>query len=152
MPHMRQRIREATKTALLGTSFAGDDVYVGRVRPLPKGGQDILIYTRSETGRRETNAWPPVQERRCKLLIEIRASTVGEPDDVLSDAQTEVEAKIRALFTLGPPRIMGGLLRQLEYVGCEEVVEAGGERHLGGLQLEYAATYRVTEGSPTEPV
>mgnify|MGYP007024626631 CR=1 FL=1 len=57
-----------------------------------------------------------------------------------------------ALFTLGPSRIMGGLLRQLEYVGCEEVVEAGGERHLGGLQLEYAATYRVTEGSPTEPV
>ena len=152
MPHMRQRIRDAAKTALLGTSFAGDEVHIGRARPLARGGRDILIYTRSETGRRESNAWPPVQERKVRLLIELRVATANEPDDTLSDAQSEVEAKIRALFTLGPPRIMGWLLRQMEYVGCEEVVEAAGDRHVGGLQLEYAATYRVVEGVPTEPV
>lgn len=153
MPHMRKQIRDATKAALLGTAFAGDDVYIGRVRPLAKGGKDILIYTRSETAKRDAMGRPPIQERRVRLLIEIRAATAAEPDDALSDAQVEVEVKMGVLLVYVPKLvIMGGLLRNLEYVGCEEVVEAGGEKHIGGLQLEYAATYRVTEGAPTAAV
>lgn len=152
MPHMRQRIREATKTALLGTLMFGNDVFIGRTRPVGKDNKCILIYTRTETSRRENNGWPPTLERRCRLLIELRVATAAEPDDDLSDGQAEVEARMRAVFTSSPPRIMGGLLRNLEYVGCEEVVESAGNKSIGGLQLEYAATYRVTEGDPTEPV
>lgn len=154
MSHLRQKIRDATKAGLLGTAKFDDRVYIGRTRPLGKDAEPvILIYTRSETSKRELNGWPAVLERRCSLFIELRISTAGEPDDDLSDGQAEVEAKMQALFTMGPPpMIMGGLLRKLEYLGCEEVVESAGEKNVGGLRLEYAATYRVLEGVPTEPV
>lgn len=153
--HLRQQIREATKAALLGTiEMFGERVYIGRTRPLGKDKDPvILIYTRTETAKRDANGRPPVQARRCSLFIELRVATAGEPDDDLSDGQVEVENRMAATFNWGPPlRIMGGLLRDLEYIGCQEVVESGGEKNIGGLQLEYAATYRVTEGDPTEPV
>jgi hypothetical protein len=150
--HLRKQIRDATKAALLGTSFAGEDVHIGRVRPIARDQTVILIYTRSETSKRDINGRPPIQERRVRLLIEMRVATAGTPDDDLSAGQVEVEARMAATISLETRRIMGGLLRSLEYVGCEEVVEAVGEKHIGGLQLEYAATYRVAEGVPTAPV
>lgn len=154
MPHLRQQIRDATKAGLLGTVMFADRVFIGRTRPIGKDSDPvILIYTRSETSKREINGWPPIQERRCSLFIELRVTTAGEPDDYLSDGQTEVEAKMHALVTMGSPiLIMGGLLRKLEYLGCEEVVESPGVNHIGGLRLEYLATYRVSEGAPTAPV
>ncbi len=154
MPHMRQQIRDATKSAVLGTAMFGSRVYVGRTRPVGKDADPvILIYTRSETAKRDANGRPPIQERRVSLFLELRVTTAGEPDDDLSDGQAEVEAKMAALLVYSPKLvIMGGLLRNLEYLGCEEVVESPGEKHIGGLRLEYAATYRVTEGVPTASV
>lgn len=152
--HLRQQIRDATKAVLLGTPTFADRVYIGRTRPLGKDRDPvILIYTRNETAKRDANGRPPIQARRCQLFIELRVATAGEPDDDLSDGQVTVENRMAATFNWGPPLlIMGGLLLDLEYVGCQEVVESASEKNIGGLQLEYAATYRVTEGEPTDPV
>lgn len=152
--HLRQQIRDAAKAALLGTTMFGDRVHIGRTRPLGKDNDPvILIYTRAETAKRDGNGQPPRQRRRCSLFLELRVATAGDPDDDLSDGQAQVEAKIADVFDWGPPLvILDGLLADLEYLGCEEVVESAGEKHIGGLRLEYAATYRVTEGSPTAAV
>lgn len=154
MPHLRQQIRDATRTAVLGTAMFGGQVYIGQTRPLAKDkGAVILIYTRTESARRDANGRPPIQARRCSLFIELRVSTVGEPDDDLSEGQAQVESMMASLFSWDPPvTIMGGLLLDLEYLGCEEVVESTGEKHIGAVRLEYAATYRVTEGAPTASV
>jgi hypothetical protein len=148
MPHVRQQIRDYVATGLAGLATTGDRVYVGRTRALPKGHPPcLLIYTRSETAQRAVRGVPPKLERPVTLHVEGRVQTAGVPDDLLDQIALEIEAGIAALIDYPTAKFFGGLVQNVEFTGTEIVVEADGESHNGGVRLEYAVTYRTTEGA-----
>ncbi|NPU63385.1 hypothetical protein HL667_00040 [Bradyrhizobium sp. 83012] len=149
--HIRKQIRDIVAAQLAGLTTTGDRVFVGRSRPLgAEHAPSLLVYMRTETGRRATMDRPPKSERSCTLFVEGRVVTADAPDDLLDQIAAEVEARMGDQIEDGPPRrILGGLAQNLVYVGTEIIAEADNKNHTGGIRLEYAVTYRVTEGAPT---
>jgi hypothetical protein len=148
--HVRQQIRDAVVTGLTGLTTTGSRVYPGRTRPLAKGHDaTLLVYTRSETGERTVQGAPGKITRRCLLDIEGRVSTAGVPDDMLDTIASEIETAMAALINFGTARVLGGLAMNLEYLGTDIIAEADGERHDGGVRVQYRVTYRTVEGAPT---
>ncbi|WP_152033397.1 hypothetical protein [Bradyrhizobium sp. DOA9] len=148
--HARKQIRDAVVAGLTGLATTESRVYVGRTRPLPKEHQPtLLIYTRSESSNRAVLGRPPKIERRCTLHVEGRVSTAGPPDDLLDQVAAEIEAGIAAMINYGTAVFFGGLAQNVQLTATESVAEADGERHIGGVRVEYLVTYRTVEGAPT---
>lgn len=148
--HVRQQIRDYVAAGLNALATTGDRVHIGRTRPLAAAHEPtLLIYTRSETGERTVRGAPPKIERKCTLHLEGRTSTAGDPDDLLDTIAGEIEAGIAALINYGTAVFFGGLVQNVQYVATEIIAEAGGDRVIGGVRLEYLITYRTVEGAPT---
>lgn len=144
MSHLRKQIRDRIAVILTGLPTIGSEVFVGRARPLAKDHDPtLLIYTTSETSERDAY---PTEARRLIVHVEARVSTVAAPDDNLDAIAVEVEAAMAA------DRLLAGLALDLQYQQMEQVVEASGDRYLGGLRLQYVVSYRVREGVPIEAV
>lgn len=148
--HARKQIRDAVAAGLTGLPTTADRVYVGRTRPLSASHEPtLLIYMRSETAERTVQGAPGKVTRRCTLHIEGRVSMAGVPDDLLDQIAAEIEAGMTALIDFGTARVFGGLASNAQMTATEIVAEADGERHIGGVRVEYLVTYRTVEGAPT---
>lgn len=150
MAHARQQIRDHVAAGLAGLPTTGDRVLVGRTRPLPAGhAPTLLIYMRSETAERAVRGAPPKLERACTLYIDGRVSMAGVPDDVLDDIAAEVEAGVAAMIEHPSALFFGGLAQNVQLRSTELIAEADGDKHIGGVRLEYLVTYRTVEGAAT---
>lgn len=150
MSHVRQQIRDYVAAGLGALATTGARVYVGRTRPLsPSHDPALLIYTRSETAERFVRGAPPKIERACTLHLEGRVSTTTPPDDLLDTIAAEIEAGMAALISYGTGVFFGGLVQNVQLRSTQIIVEADGDRHIGGVQLEYLVTYRTVEGAAT---
>ncbi|WBL75599.1 hypothetical protein I3J27_21440 [Bradyrhizobium xenonodulans] len=150
--HVRKTTRDALVAALTGLPTTADRVFAGRTRSLAKGhAPTLLVYVRSETAARAVKGFPPTLERGAIVDIEGRVSMASVPDDTLDQIAVEIEG---AMWGLVDPRgsFLNGLLLDLKLVSTEMIAESDGERHLGGVRLEYLATYRTAEGAPTAAV
>lgn len=148
--HVRKQIRDAVVAGLTGLPSTADRVYAGRTRPLQSGHDPtLLVYTRAETSQRAVLGRPPKIERRCTLHVEGRVSTATPPDDLLDQVAAEIEAGIAALINYGTAVFLGGLAQNVQLTATEMVAESEGERHIGGVRVEYLVTYRTVEGAPT---
>lgn len=150
--HVRRQIRDAVVQALTGLPTTAARVYVGRARPLaPAHEPTLLVYTRSETAVRGAGGRQPKLDRVVILDVEGRVSLPDAPDDVLDQIAVEVEAAMWGLADqLGT--FLNGLARDIKLVSTEVIAEAAGERHIGGVRLEYAVAYRTSEGAPGSAV
>ncbi|MDA9499280.1 hypothetical protein [Bradyrhizobium sp. CCBAU 11357] len=150
--HVRKQIRDAVVQALTGLPTTAGRVYVGRTRPLsPAHEPTLLVYMRSETSARGAGGRPPKLDRVGILDIEGRVSLPDVPDDTLDQIAAEVEAAMWGLVDqLGT--FLNGLARDIKLVSTEMIAEAAGERHIGGVRLEYLVTYRTSEGAPAAAV
>jgi len=105
MPHPRQLIRDAAKTALVNTTAAADRVFTTRLTPfrapvLPA----IGIWTLEEDVDPESAKTAPRElKRHPRLAIEavLRNASDGDIDDQLDDLALEIEKAIAADDTLG---------------------------------------------------
>jgi hypothetical protein len=149
MLHMRKQIRDAVAAALAGLPMTADRVYIGRTRPLGKNHEPtLLVYTRTETSKREVRGAPPEHERQLDLIVEGRVSSSAPPDDLLDQIALEVETAMASLIDYGTGKVFDGLIWNLQYSGQQVIVEADGEKHIGKIGLQYLATYHVAEGAP----
>jgi hypothetical protein len=148
--HMRTQIRNYVVPGVTGLPTTGANVFVGRTRPLPNDHPPaLLIYTRTETSVRAVAGRPPLLERPCTLHIEGRVLTASPPDDLLDQIAAEVEAAVAALIDYNAGIFFGGLVQNVELTGTESFAKAEGEKHVGGVALQYRVTYRTAEGLPT---
>lgn len=150
--HLRKQLRDAAVEALTGLPTTADRVKVGRTRPLPKDhAATLLVYTRSETSSRSANGRPPKLDRTVILDVEGRVSMADVPDDTLDQIAVEVEAALWG--TVDPVgTFLNGLVMNLRLVSTEIITQADGDKHIGGIRLEYQAIYRTAEGTPTAAV
>ncbi|MCA1381298.1 hypothetical protein [Bradyrhizobium sp. BRP23] len=150
--HVRKQIRDAVVARLTGLPSTGNRVYVGRTRPLGAAHKPtLLIYTRSETASRTVKGVPPKLDRVMILDVEGRVSLADVPDDTLDQIAGEIEAAMWDLFD-GRGTFINGLAMDIKPVSTELIAEAAGERHIGGVRVEYLVTYRTAEGAPTAAV
>lgn len=150
--HVRKQIRDAVVACLTGLPTTADRVFVGRTRPLAAAHQPtLLVYTRSETSTRAVKGVPPKLERVVILDVEGRVSLPDVPDDTLDQIAGEIEAAMWDLFD-GRGTFLGGLAMDIKPVSTELIAEANGDRHVGGVRVEYLVTYRTAEGAPTAAV
>jgi hypothetical protein len=150
--HLRKQIRDAVVARLTGLPTTADRVYVGRTRPLKQAHDPtLLVYTRSETSTRGATGRPPKLDRVVILDVEGRVSMPGPPDDVLDQIAGEIEAAMWDLVDANGT-FLNGLAQNIKPVSTELVAESDGERHIGGVRVEYLVTYRTTEGAPTAAV
>lgn len=148
--HVRKQIRDAVVIGLTGLPATADRVYAGRTRRLQAAHEPtLLVYTRAETAQRAVLGRPPKIERRCTLHVEGRVSTAAPPDDLLDQIAAEIEAGIAAMINYGTAVFFGGLAQNVQLTATEIVAESEGERHIGGVRVEYLVTYRTVEGAPT---
>jgi hypothetical protein len=139
--HARQQLRDAIKTVLTGLPQTGARVYTGRKRPLGTAHEPtLLVYTLIEESRRDANGNPPILARALTVFVEIRVVSADPPDDLLDTIAVDVEAAMASDLSFA------GKAYNTQLVRTQQDVEASGESHLGGLQLEYRLTYRVREG------
>lgn len=151
--HMRKQIRDYVAAQLTGLLTTADRVYVGRARPLAaEHDPALLIYMRQETSRRAARGVPPVLERSCTLHIEGRVSSARAPDDLLDQIALEVEVRMAELVDFDKAIALDGLALNVVMTSTEMLAEADGERHIGGVRLEYVVTYRTREGEPRAAV
>lgn len=147
--HARQQIRDYVVAGLSALATTGDNVFVGRTRPLPRDHDPaLLIYTRTETSSRAVAGRPPLIERINILHVEGRTSTAEVPDDLLDQIAAEIEAGMAAMIDYNAAIFFGGLVQNVEPPSTEIVVRADGEKHIGGVRLSYRVTYRTAEGAP----
>ena len=150
--HVRKQIRDAVVLALTGLPTTSDRVFVGRTRPLSKAHEPtLLVYMRSETSSRAVKGVPPKLDRVVILDVEGRVSMPSVPDDMLDQIAGEVEGAMWGLFD-GRGAFLNGLAMDIKPVSTELVAEADGERHIGGVRVEYLVTYRTAEGVPAAAV
>ena len=148
--HVRKQIRDYVANGLGNLATTADRVYVGRTRPLTKGhGPALLIYMRSETAERTVQGTPGKVTNACTLHIEGRVSTTEPPDDLLDQIDAEIQAGMAAMIDFGSAKVFGGLASNAYRTGTEIIAEADGERHIGGIRVEYLVTYRTVEGAAT---
>jgi hypothetical protein len=148
MTHVRQQIRDYVAAGLTGLVTTEDRVYVGRTRPLPQGHKpSLLIYTRTERSGRAVRGAPPKLERACTLHIEGRVVTGGPPDDLLDTIALEIEAGVAAMIDYSQAKFFGDLVQNVQLNGTEAISDAEGEKHTGGIRLEYLVTYSTVEGA-----
>lgn len=140
MAHARKQLRDLVRDLLLGISETGDRVFIGKARPLPAAHEPtILIYSPIEEASRDAF---PVLARALTLFVEIRMSTAAEADDELDSVAGAVETRMAHDIT------QGGRVRNTQYIGVQQAVDAEGKAILSGLRMEYRVTYRTVEGQP----
>lgn len=141
--HARTQLRNTVKAVLTGLPRTDDRVFVGRVRPLPKAYDPTLrLSMPQETLRRDANGNPPKLARVVTLHVEICTCTAEPPDDLHDEIAADVET------ALWESQALHALLQNIQFTDVQQVVKADGERHIGGMQLEYKLTYRTPEGVP----
>lgn len=147
--HVRKQIRDAVVVKLTGLPTTAGRVFVGRTRPLAQAhAPTLLVYMRSETKRRAVAGRPPLLERVAILDIEGRVSEAVPPDDLLDQISAEVESAMFETLDLRGG-FLGGLALNIVPVSTELIAEAQGDRHIGGVRVEYQVTYRTAEGAAT---
>lgn len=137
MPHPRTLIRQAVKAALLNATTAADRVHTSRsVAWRPKDLPAIAIYTlEEEVDPSSANSAPRELKRNLSLAVEVAAVQQASIDDELDALAQEVERAICADDTLG------GKASDIVLASTNVDILADGERIIGVMRLEFAATY-----------
>lgn len=147
--HVRQQIREAIRSAVLGLPSTASRVYRGRARPLGKDhGACLLIYASEESSDREMVGQNPLLARSVLVAIEGRVS--GSASDAVEDALDQIAAEVEPAMAAAAPRL-GGLASDMMLVGTRVIVQGAGEKHEGEIRLLYRVSYRTRAATPTLP-
>jgi len=141
--HLRKQIRDAVLMAINGLATTGTRVEVGRTRPLAEDHDPtLLVYTPSETSKRELMGRPPIIGRPMTLVIEGRVQSTQPPDDVLDTIALEVEP------AMAQDTRLGGLVLDVELTSTEINVQAPGTKHIGAIRMSYLVRYQTAQGVP----
>lgn len=142
MSHVRQQIREALKTELMGLSTTGSNVFVNRVDPIEKGKVPALTIRTGADEKVEniTMAKPAIVRRQVDVFVTPYA--VGnDVDDRLDDICVEVEKKIANNWTLS------GLVKSIEFMESDDVFERS-EKLKGVVEIGFRCIYVIQEDDP----
>lgn len=147
MSATRKAIRAAFKTALVGNTAAGENVYVSRAVPIWESELPaILIYSREETAT-IFNESPRELERKLTIAVEIAAKADENLDDTLDDIAEQVSQEMRRGEPLNQTLV--GLVHDVVYTGAELILTADGDKQQhGACVMTYEVTYYTQEVAP----
>ncbi len=142
MPPPRKDIRERFAERLDGLATTGDRVFTTRVYPTEQV-PALAIYTAQERIGHETLGM--LQKRHLQVVVEIYAKATGDVDDVLDQAQAEVETAL-----VGTDTTLGGMVTYCAYTGCDEEIEINQqlERIAAVRRLQWEVKYAVQADNP----
>lgn len=139
MPHQRQLIRQATKTALVNAATAaGSRVYETRILPFRRTTLPALaVYTLVESVDEADKGAPRELVRNLQLAIEGSVEAGENVDDELDSLALQVETAMHADDSLG------GTAEDAVLESTEVTVVEDGSKPVGVVRLVYAVTYRT---------
>ena len=141
--HLRQQIRERLATVLTGLTTTAARVYQSRIYPMADTNlPGLTIYTLDEEAEIMTLTAPRRSERTLRLMVEARAKTVNNLDDVLDTICTEVEKALGVLSALD------GYAKEWNLARTEITFSGEGEIPVGIAAMEYRVKYYVAENTP----
>jgi hypothetical protein len=143
MSHVRKQIRDALATQLTGLATTGSRVFKTRLYPIGEAKLPaILIYANSESASMLSIGQPRLNQRTLDLSVECVAKATSSIEDTLDQMALEVEEAIYTDVTLG------GLTKDVVLSTTEIEISAEGDQPVGGIRLNYLATYAVKEDNP----
>jgi len=143
MSHVRKQIRDALATQLTGLATTGSRVFKTRLYPIGEAKLPaILIYANSESASMLSIGQPRLNQRTLDLSVECVAKATSSIEDTLDQMALEVEEAIYTDVTLG------GLTKDVVLSTTEIEISAEGDQPVGGIRLNYLATYAVREDNP----
>lgn len=139
MPHQRQLIRQAVKSALVAASTAaGARVFETRFLPLKRVELPALaVYTLVESVDESDKGAPRELVRRLQLAIEGSVEAGENVDDDLDSLALEVETAIHADDSFG------GTAEDAVLESTEIAIDESGSKPVGVVRLVYGVTYRT---------
>ena len=153
MPHVRTQIRDAVAALLATTATAGDNVLVGRTRPLGvEHPPTLMVYSTPAVSGGQENASVMGLSTPRRLSRVMMLSVVGHVqeatpcDDTLDQLAAEVEE------ALGGDIKLGGLVKDFVLASTVSQVDAVGDRHVGAIRLVFSVTYHTKENAPQTAV
>lgn len=135
--HIRQRVRAAAHARFVGRTFAGDRVYVNRLRALgPENLDAIKLYTPEDAGGRRALGKGGAQVRGIGLRIECLAADIGDDDAV--DRADLLAAEVEALVEEDPT--LGGAVADTEFEGAQLTEDSEGKTPVVTIVLLFRVT------------
>lgn len=143
MSHVRTQIRDALTTQLTGLATTGSRVFKTRLYPIGEAKLPaILIYANSEDNSIQSIGQPRLSVRTLSVSVECVAKATSSIEDTLDQMALEVEEAVYTDVTLG------GLTKDVVLSSTEIEISAEGDQPVGGIRLNYLATYAVREDNP----
>lgn len=139
--HVRQKIREAFKDALVGNTSAGSAIYTNPQVARRGNGPWIEVVAVEETAEPGTL----YGSRRRSILIDvlIKAAASDLVCDTLDDVAEDVETVLDAL---DPLPMSGATADGFDFIGSQLLRDAAGLGEVGALRLRYVVV--VTTSTP----
>lgn len=141
MSHARKQIRDAIVAQVNSLTTTAARCYPSRVFPM---GEDklpgLIVYTVAEDAQITTMGSPRNSYR--KLQVNIEAHVKGSsPDDTIDTISAEIET------VLGDDHDLGGLVKDLFYVGIEIDLKGEGDKPIAVAVLSFIAEYQVDDNN-----
>lgn len=144
--HVRQQVREALGTLLLGLATSGARVYQSRITPLQDSQLPaLLIATNSESIETLGIGINPMLERSLTITITAVAKVVGNLDNTLDAMIKEVEQVINATAAANT---LNGLVKELTFKDIEIDMNANGDMPTGHAIMTFIASYYTQAATP----
>ena len=144
MPHKRDEIREAVKTAIIRGEDLGIPIHSNRLTPIMEAELPVIVIrTPKETSQLFAQA-PRILDRRLELVVEVLVK--GDGTDVSVD---EIAQKVEG--AINRSRFLDGLSSQHTLVESELAIATDGDTPIGSLKLKYEVRY-LTDETPVKDV
>lgn len=140
--HVRQQIREAAATALLGLTTTGSRVFQNRLYTVDASTELPCLLIKTDSESIAAGTIHGVLDRTMKLTIEGLAAAADNVDDALDTIVKETETRIAQ-----DPRF-GNLAISTVLDTIEIDIEAEGERPVGRAIMQFNVNYFTNAGAP----
>lgn len=135
--HIRQRVRAGAHARFVGRTFAGDRVYVNRLRALgPENLDAIKLYTPEDSGGRRALGKGGAQSRGISLRVECVVADMGEDNAI--DRADMLAAEVEALVEEDPT--LGGAVADTEFEGAQLTEDSEGKTPVVTIVLLFRVT------------
>jgi hypothetical protein len=142
--HVRQQIREAIGTVLMGLPSTAGRVYQSRVYPVEDADLPaLLVYAEGESSVPSTVHSPRVLERNLRLRVTAIAKSNADVDDTLDTICLEVETALA-----NPVAALDPLARNITLTDTAIDLSGDTERPVGMATLSFEVGYFTAENAP----
>lgn len=144
--HVKRQIKLAIRNLLMNLPTTGNRVFIDRLQVLNDARLPALvIQSGTEDISLDDMTFEPVFNRLLRLDVIVKAKATSDIDDVLEEAQKEVEQTIYASLESS---VLNGLVKSIELKTVEPLFNNEAEQDIGQLIMGFDVNYYTQASEP----